>query len=179
MNLETRSRSRSTLNTIDDNYNNNNNTNNNNQIIKSINQSDINLEKIHKKQKIISERIDINSINTIKSIKLNKEKIVNNIKYIEFDRKESKEFYEIKNENEENKNKNENFIINIRKDMFGNIIKKGSKKHKVSFIDYKKNQRGKLISEIEIESYKKYNKQATMRDYNYDDVNCQCSCFLF
>jgi hypothetical protein len=160
------SRSKASLNTLDDRYNNYNNNN-----YSSINSESLsNLIKSQPDDKIEkSEKISINSLKKIKTIKLSKEKIVDNIKFKDnnLKEKESKEFLENKND-----------ILNIRKDLFGNVIKKGSKKHIVTFLDYKKSQSGNLIAYIEIESYKKYNKEATMRNY-YDEVNCQCSCILF
>ena len=123
--------------------------------------------------KIKSERIDINSINTIKSKTSNKDKIVDNVKYYEEEQREKE-----KDRNKEKGKEIEEKEKNKRKDLFGNIIKKGSKKHKVVFIDYKGIKKGNLITDIEVESYKKYNEDVSKRHFN-ENVNCQCSCILF
>ena len=80
---------------------------------------------------------------------------------------------------------------NYRKDAFGNVIKKNSKKHKVTFKD--SINKGKLIETILIKQYKNKNSKKNIRLNNkhYDmsflndyivvnKVNCECnSCILF
>ena len=120
------------------------------------------LIKTQSEDKIKSERIYINSINKIKTDKSYQNKIVDNLKFLNSSPKDNEE------------NENENKII--RKDVFGNIIKKGSKKHKVTFIDLKGHKRGNLITDVRVESYKKYNEDISRK--KYDEVNCQCSCMI-
>ena len=63
----------------------------------------------------------------------------------------------------------------IRKDIYGNIIKKGAKKklYKVTFID--KTLFKPLTEVIEIESHKNYTNNDYM-NYKTGGVNCNCAC---
>ena len=93
----------------------------------------------------------------------------------------------------DNKNKNEK---NIRKDIYGRIIKKGGNQ-KVSFADNpilinneeeKENEnlrKEKMVEILDVESYKKYNKLMAFTDYkderyilSNENVCCE-SCFIF
>lgn len=57
----------------------------------------------------------------------------------------------------------------IRRDAYGNEIKKGSKTHKLSFLD--KVTRNNLVEYINIQEIRK--------GYRVDDENCQCHCSIF
>lgn len=60
----------------------------------------------------------------------------------------------------------------LRKDAYGNIIKKGNKKIKVTFKD-KMNK--PLLEIIEIQCIKKYNDDSSTSN----NTNCQCACIIF
>ena len=70
-------------------------------------------------------------------------------------------------------NRVSNNLFLTRFDVYGNEIVKGSKNHKVSFIDNISSQ--KIAEVILIENSNDYEKE------NSDNVNCQCSgfCFIF
>ena len=68
-------------------------------------------------------------------------------------------------------NRVSNNLFLTRFDVYGNEIVKGSKNHKVSFIDNISSQ--KIAEVILIENSNDYQKD------NCDNVNCQCSSFCF
>lgn len=96
-------------------------------------------------------------------------------------------------------------IRKFRKDVYGSIIMKGGKKHKVSFMDLpivkineqpstqeNTNEKGKegkkkkndLVQVVNIENYKKYNAKMSYQEYKYgivpdDVVCCEGGCFIF
>lgn len=88
-------------------------------------------------------------------------------------------------------------VDNLRKDIFGNEIKKGGKQ-KVSFIDnpilnnsenenlvnLNKSENEKIVEVVNVESYKEYNKLDTLTDLETSEKNnskkCEdCNCILF
>ena len=93
------------------------------------------------------------------------------------------------------KNESQGLIIlendHIRKDIYGNEIKKGGKQ-KISFIDdpilndnNNQKEKNKMIDVINVESYKDYNKLMAFTDYKdekyiyMNEAICCESCFIF
>jgi hypothetical protein len=65
------------------------------------------------------------------------------------------------------------YYIDFRKDRAGNVIKVGSKGHKVTFRD--QIQKGdKVADTYEVESYKKYN---AIEGAEAGDFSCKCNIF--
>lgn len=79
---------------------------------------------------------------------------------------------------------NKNEIVSkdmiYRRDIYGNSIIKGNKSHKVAFIDmhFNRNIRKKLVNNIDVESYKKYNVDVSKKKYD-DSCRNDCKCTIF
>ena len=111
-----------------------------------------------KTQKLILLDPDKNINSRSTSLSLDKTKIIN-LKNTNFNS------LNFSNNKRLNNNQSERF------DAFGNEIIRGSKNHKVSFIDNISSQ--KIAEVILIENSNDYQKD------NCDNVNCQCSSFCF
>lgn len=66
-----------------------------------------------------------------------------------------------------------------RTDAYANLIVKGSKAHKVTFVDTHINRVKKknLVEEIKVESYKKYNVDVSRKKSGICFKNCKCLIF--
>ena len=113
-----------------------------------------------KTQKLILLDPDKNINSRSTSLSLDKTKIINS-------KKSNFNSLNFSNNERLNNNQSERF------DAFGNEIIRGSKNHKVSFIDNISSQ--KIAEVILIEDSNDYEKE------NIDNVSCQCSgfCFIF
>lgn len=91
-------------------------------------------------------------------------------------------YVEVKKDNAKNHPSQDDNLTTNRRDIYGNVISKKSKKHKISFIDIV--SQDKQLAEIkEVESYRIYNR-ITHKEECKDDsfnhlVNENWKCLIF
>lgn len=92
------------------------------------------------------------------------------------------------NTNYSNKNSNNEHAksgpVAIRKDVYGNIIKKGGKKHKVTFIDSATNNKKRFDNIQEVESYKAFNVDVSVnvpsnKTKEHNKSECCQKCIIY